>query len=129
MPRDHTDGRPGFRIHSQSYWASVVPIGRKDDATDEIMVGFYDDDGAIIGGGGTSGEFGFVWYTLQGKRAIRLECYSDGWSSLVRIPHLLNFLNEVDSEARYKDGDMTVDEFADHLKSIGIMDMTNRTPK
>lgn len=114
MPRDHIDATPGFRIHSESWWAKSVPLGRKgDDVIDEIMVGFYDSDRGVIGAGGTSGEFAFVWYTLAGKPAIRLECYCDGWSSLIRIPRLLNMMSDM--------------EFAELLKSIGIRDMTNRT--
>lgn len=130
MPRDHTGARPGFRIHSQSWYAPSMPLERhKEGAFDEIMVGFYDDDGAVIGGGGTSGEFGFIWYTLAGIPTIRLECYSDGWSSLIRIPHLLNMMNELDGECNGCRADMSVEQFAERLVSIGIMDMTNRTPK
>lgn len=130
MPRDHTDGRPGFRIHSQSWYASSVPLARhKDGAFDEIMVGFYDDDGVIIGGGGTSGEFSFVWYILGDLPTIRLECYSDGWSSLIRIPRLLNLMSDIDTDRPGRRADMNVDRFAEMLTSIGIMDMTNRTPK
>lgn len=130
MPRDHIDATPGFRIHSESWWAAAAAatLGRKgDDVIDEIMVGFYDTDRGVIGAGGTSGEFAFVWYKLAGKSAIRLECYSDGWSSLIRIPRLLNMMNDIDSDARYTTGDISPQQFGELLKSIGIRDMTNRT--
>lgn len=107
-----------------------MPVSRyKDGAFDEIMVGFYDDDGAIIGGGGTTGEFAFVWYMLGDMPTIRLECYSDGWSSLIRIPRLLNLMSDIDTDNPGRRADMSVERFAEMLTSIGIMDMTNRTPK
>ena len=124
MPRDHVGARPGFRIHTQSWWAKSNPFFHPD-CYEEIMVGFYDDD-QVIGGGGTSGEFGFNWYKLDGKPAMRLECYADGFSALLRIPRLMMLLSDLDSGDHGFTADPTPEAFADMLRSIGVLDMTQR---
>lgn len=125
MPRDHTDSIAGFTIYSQSYYADPRRL-LDENFEEEITVGFYHKDG------GTSGEFQFIWKRFGDTSvfgstfAIHLEAFSDGWSSLVRIPLLLNMMNDLDSD--HSTPDISVEQFADKLRSIGIVDMTARSP-
>lgn len=151
MARNHSEMRPGFYIHSESYWSKerggpvrlTGPDGSQinDRAYDEVMIGMYDPVPEAEGGGGTTGEFGMRWYRGTEERELfndsvvsrrpdnmRLEVYDDGWSSLARMPRLLMLLNtlDVDCGMGTRRKIPTPQEFGRMLVDIGFTDRTRR---
>lgn len=118
MLRDHKGDIAGFLIATQSWYHR--PENFTKDQIEEITVGFYSPEG------GTSGEFHFAWVSLgQNDVAVQLRAFDDGWSSLVNMPELLQFMMEHDGE-HARGPHMTPEEFVEGLKNIGLVDMTKR---
>ena len=84
--------------------------GTRDDASDEIIIGFYHPEG------GTSGEFSVVWTKVGGKYAPLLRVYDDAWHALSSMPELIVAM------ADSSDKNITPDAFAKMLIDLGFKD-------
>lgn len=100
----------GFTQLSKAWYADANLKNSK--YSDQIMVGYYADEG------GTPGEFSIKWKSLSNNSVPRLMVYDDSWAVLTEFSDLLDKMAEVD------DKNITPDEFARMLESLGIENMT-----
>ncbi len=102
----------GFTVLSKSWYAEAC---LKDvDYVDEVMFGLYDDDRI----GGTSGEMAIKWHKLNGENIPRFESFDDSWAVLA------TFTDVIIAMGKYDDKNITPDQFAELLISLGFEDMT-----
>lgn len=111
--RDHTGDFRGF-YHSGGAWH--WPTSRLLDEVDRVYFGFYAPDG------GTSGEMSMRWIELNQKPTPQLCVFDDSWHSLGGMPDVIAALAETDEHS------MTPLVFCELLRSLGFVDLTQRTP-
>lgn len=113
----------GFLIASKSYYWDIVKSHNPDDMIDEIIVGIYNiveyekEQKSIIG---CSGEFNIRFEKLCHDVVQRIIVYSDAYHVIGNMPELFN-------NSRIIRKFETTDEYAEYLKSLGYIDLTQYT--
>lgn len=110
MKNKHEGCEKGF-THLSKAWYGEACL-KDSEVIDKITIGFYAQDG------GTSGEFCVAWEGLAGRPVPRLCVYDDGWSALNEFSDLIKKMADFDGQ------DISPEEFADLLLSMGIKDRT-----
>lgn len=110
----HEDSDLTFYVSHEAWYASSRP-----DQKSEIMVSLASR------GGGSSGEFGFRWYSLSGRQVPRLEVFEDAWDALREVNARTDgrFLEEL---AAMDGKDPQPNEVNTWLLSLGFKDRTQR---
>ena len=103
----------GFHHMSATYYGREMLRGM--DYSDEVVIGFYDEQG-----GGTSGEFTIKWVTLGGESVPKLQLFSDAWDALFQMQDLMAALSELDAS------DPAPSQICDLLIGLGFTDFTRR---
>lgn len=114
MGTNHEGCIKSFSWHSRSWYGGSQPLGGA--VVDELNIGYYAPEG------GTSGEFSIQWETLSGGITPRLQAFDDGWSALVNMPELLEFMASIDGQ------NMPIVKFVAKLKELGFEDRTKTHP-
>ena len=99
--------KKGFSRLSTAWYAKANPDA-KPGFKDEILIGFYDEEG------GTAGEFAIRWF----PHGAKLEAYDDSWKALWQFRDLIEELAALDSQ------DATPDEVEAALLKMGYKNMT-----
>lgn len=128
----HKEGAAGF-YHTGGAWYAEGAL-RNRDFDDQIMIGFYHEDG------GTTGEFSLNFGTFRhvtpGGRWMRLNVFTDGLNALLNMPTLLVALAKYDPRSSMPPVNNTTaidcptpQEIIDLLLSLGFQDRTDRKPR
>ena len=112
--KNHDGCKRGFFQLSKAWYGESNL--KTTDNVDEITIGFYHPDG------GTSGEFQISWKKLCGNIVPQLEVWDDGWSALSNFCDMIELMATLDGE------NIAPDLFAEHLRNLGIEDMTPIQP-
>jgi hypothetical protein len=60
------------------------------------------------------------WECLSDEVVMRLKAYNDGWSALVNMPELLEYMKGIDDE------NIPIEQFVKKLIELGFKDLTQR---
>lgn len=99
-------------IHVSRAWYASTAL-QCERYVDEVQFGFYSLDG------GTSGEMGVRWYSLDQRLCPRLECFDDAWHTLAQFKDVIDAMGEVDG------ANITPDAFCLLLEQRGFVDKTD----
>lgn len=111
----HDSDIKGFVWYSETWYSKNIPLS--EHIKDKLTIGFYSEEG------GTSGEFQMDWEYLSGEVVMRLKAYNDGWSALVNMPELLEYMKDIDNQ------NIPIEQFVKKLIDLGFKDRTKREYK
>ena len=108
----HDGAYRGFMQLSKAWYADANLRGA--NYRDEVMFGFYYEDG------GTSGEMGVRWVDIGSEKHLTpiLRVYDDAWDALNECKDVIEKMAEVDGD------DISPEQFCDILLSCGFKDLT-----
>ena len=108
--KNHEGAHKGFVHLARSWYSSSA--ARCGGIVDEVMFGFYYEDG------GTSGEIAMTWDKLGGKIVPQLQVYDDAWNALGEFKDVIDMMAEVDGE------NIPPNKFCEILLACGFQDDT-----
>ena len=106
----------GFYHLSAAWYADANLKDRTDGLIDNVMIGFYGENGNE----GTTGEFAVDWKMLGGDLTPQLKVFSDSWETLTHFSDLLAEMAKLDGT------DPAPKEFCEVLIRLGLKDLTPR---
>ena len=113
--KKHEGTRRGFVQLSRAWYADSSL--RRQEIIDEVMFGFYGENG----GGGTTGEMSMTWTELGGKIVPQLGVFDDAWHALGEFKDLIVLMAGVD------DKNISPEKFCEMLLACGFKDNTKET--
>ena len=105
------EGIWGFHWLSRAWYSDTML--RDAEFEDEVMVGFYSEDG------GTDGEFAVRWFDL-GLSGLtpQVQAFDDSWAAMWERRDLLESLAAKDNQ------NITPEELVEILVTLGFQDLT-----